>query len=70
MSCGWRARAGSVEEEEEASLLLILSLCCVLKRELVNGVIVCGAGREGGSCRAWLCRELMCVFESVCVSVC
>lgn len=51
----------------EASLLLIMSLWCVLKRELVNGVIVFGAGRvaaaELGSGRS------LCVCLRVCISV-
>lgn len=47
----------------EASLLLMKSLCCI--KEGTCEWRDCVLSREGGSCRAWLWQELMCVFESV-----
>lgn len=51
----------------EASLLLILPLCCVLKRELVNGVIVFAAGRAAAAQLSF--ARSLCVCLRVCVSV-
>lgn len=51
----------------EASLLLIMSLWCVLKRELVNGVIVFGAGRVAAAELGF--GRSLCVCLRVCISV-
>lgn len=49
-----------------ASLHPMMSLCCVLKRDLVNGVIVYSEERMAAAASA-LARAYVCAWECVCV---